>query len=167
MKRGFALSWLLAWATFVHAAPEISEAPGWLHVNGYTHHFDAPGANDRLFGLGFTWYVRRFSTPVVAWEGDVFQDSACKLSGYLGQSWAFPTTFGNFGATGALMYHRNFVTQTRWRVLPVVLPFWETHGSRMKLRVYYIPPVRSRHDHQVTVQVLLPFSRLPGRSTRK
>jgi hypothetical protein len=158
MKKALAWWWLLAWAASSHATPEISETRGWLHLDGYTHHFDAPGANDRLFGLGFTWYVRRFSIPIVAWEGDVFEDSACKPSGYFGQSWAFPSRLGNFGVTGALMYHRNFVSQTRWRVLPVALPFWETHGSRMKLRVYYIPPVRSRHDHQVSVQLLLPLS---------
>src|SRR5437870_3587879 len=78
MKWICAAFWLSITCPFSSAAPEISEARGWLHLNGYTHHFDAPGANDNLFGLGLTWYVQRFGSPAVAWEGDVFEDSGRK-----------------------------------------------------------------------------------------
>ena len=60
---------------------------------------------------------------------------------------------------GAIMYHRNFIKQDRACILPAALPFWETSGENLRLRVYYIPPVRSRHDHQVSFQLLLPFWR--------
>ncbi|HVS51803.1 MAG TPA: hypothetical protein VHD62_05555 [Opitutaceae bacterium] len=141
------------------AMPQADEARGWLHLDGYTHHFDAPGAESRILGVGFTWYVRRFGVPATAWEADLFQDSACKLSGYAGRSWTLPLPLGNIGVTGALMYHRNFAAQNRWRVLPVALPFWELSGRTLKLRAYYIPPVRSRHDEQIALQVLVPWWR--------
>jgi hypothetical protein len=147
-------------ATIAGAATQADEARGWLHLDGYTWHFDAPGANSRIFGLGATWYVRRFGRPATAWEADIFQDSACKPSGYVGRSWTFRLPLvGRVGATGALMYHRNFAAQNRWRVLPVVLPFWELNLRTAKLRAYYIPPVRSRHDEQVAVQLMLPLWR--------
>jgi hypothetical protein len=144
------------------AAPELTQTRGWLHLNGYTLHFDAPDANDQLWGAGFTWYKRRYGTTALAWEGDVFQDSARKLCAYAGASWTFntfATRFGRPGLTAALMYHRNFARQNRACVLPVALPFWETGGERVKLRVYYIPPLRSRHDQQISLQLLVPFWR--------
>ncbi len=143
----------------LRASPELTESRGWLHLNGYTHHFDAPGANDDLYGAGFTWYTRRYGPLATAWEADVFEDSGKKLCGYVGHSWTLPLQFGSVGVTGALMYHRNFVKQTPTRVLPVALPFLETRGERVKLRVYYIPPVRSRHDQQISFQLLVPFWR--------
>jgi hypothetical protein len=138
------------------AAPEFTQTRGWLHLNGYTHHFAAPDANDQLWGAGGTWYVRRYGPAAVAWEADVFQDSGRKLCAYVGQSWTFPTRLGHFGVTGGLMYHRNFAKQTRACILPIALPFWETGGERAKLRVYYIPPVRSRKDQQISFQLMLP-----------
>jgi hypothetical protein len=146
-------------AVTAHAAPEFTETRGWLHLNGYTHHFDAPDANDDLYGAGFTWYTRRHGTFATAWEGDVFQDSARKLCAYAGHSWTLPLRFANVGVTGALMYHRNFAKQTRACILPVALPFLETGGERCKLRIYYVPPVRSPHDHQISFQLLVPFWR--------
>jgi hypothetical protein len=67
--------------------------------------------------------------------------------------------YGSVGVTAALMYHRNFAKQTRACILPVALPYWESRGQSYKLRVYYVPPVRSRHDHQVSFQLLVPIWR--------
>lgn len=156
------LTLLLTLATTPAAlsAPDPNETRGWLHLNGRTHHFAAPGANDNLFGVGFTWYAPSESSVRTAWEGDVFQDSGRKLSAYLGQSWTVPLwSNSGVGLTVALMYHENFARQNRWRVLPVGLPFWETRGQSLTLRLYYIPPVRSRRDQQVALQALLPFWR--------
>lgn len=149
----------LGCVALAQAAPELTQTRGWLHLNGYTVHFDAPDANDQLWGAGFTWYTRRYGTTAFAWEGDVFQDSARKLCAYGGASWTFATRFGHPGLTAALMYHRNFAKQNHACVLPVALPFWEIGGERAKLRVYYIPPVRSRHDQQISFQLLVPFWR--------
>lgn len=142
------------------SAPEFIDTRGWLHLNGYTHHFDAPGANDNIFGAGFTWYDRRHGSPLVAWEGEVFRDSGRKLSAYLGRSWTF--SIGDHigaGLTAAVMYHQNFARQNRWRVLPVGLPFLETRSRSLKLRVYYVPPFRSRHDRQIAFQAQVPVWR--------
>jgi hypothetical protein len=150
--------WIIPSAT--HAAVEPERWRGYLHLNGYTYHFAAPGTNDKLFGTGLTWYTQAWGRWLTAWEADVFQDSACKPSGYVGHSWTLPFRFGSLGATGAIMYHRNFKTQNPYRVLPVVLPFAETTIYRgAKLRAYYIPPVRSRCDQQIALQLLLPFRR--------
>lgn len=129
-----------------------------LHLNGYTQHFAAPGANNRLYGLGATWHIRRAGRLRTAWETDAFRDSGRKLSMYAGHSWTLPLAVGNVGVTGALMYHRNFRAQNRWGVLPVALPFAEAALSRGVLRVYYIPPVRNRCDHQVSLQFLVPLN---------
>src|SRR3954464_12176476 len=102
-----------------------SRARGWIHLNGYTHHFAAPDANDNLFGLGATWYVQKWGKIARAWETDVFRDSGCKLSGYAGHSWTYRMHYANAGVTGALMYHRNFSKYNRWSTLPVALPYAE------------------------------------------
>lgn len=149
----------LAPLSAAHAEREFTNTRVWLHLNGYTHHFDAPGANDDLYGAGFSWYARRYGRVVTAWEGDLFQDSGKRLCAYAGHSWSLPLHYGSVGVTGALMYHRNFASQTRTCILPVAFPFLETKGARFKLRVYYIPPVRSPHDQQVSLQLLLPFWR--------
>jgi hypothetical protein len=141
----------------VHA--EDLRARGWLHLDGYTHHFNAPDANDDIFGLGFTWYNRQWDQVVGAWETDVFRDSGCRLSAYAGYSWTYRTNAVNVGITGALMYHCNFAAQNRLRVLPVGLPFAELPLKKFSLRAYYIPPVRSRTDQQIAFQVLVPFAR--------
>src|SRR5262245_16473477 len=94
---------LLGCVTLGRAAPEFTQTRGWLHLNGYSHHFDAPDANDQLWGAGFTWYARRYGTTALAWEGDVFQDSGRKLCAYAGTSWTFSTRFGHPGLTAALM----------------------------------------------------------------
>jgi hypothetical protein len=131
----------------------------WLHLDGYTHHFDAPDANDRLLGLGITWYHQRWGRLAQAWEADAFQDSGCKLSVYAGHSWTYRWRYVSAGVTGAIMYHRNFAAQNRWRVLPVALPIAELPLRRFSLRAYYIPPVRNRSDHQIAFQLLIPFAR--------
>ena len=133
---------------------------GYVHANGYTHHFAAPDANDELFGTGVTWYTRKWGRVQTAWEADVFRDSACELCGYAGYSATLPFRFASIGATGAIMYHRNFVAQNPYRILPVALPFAETTIFRgAKLRAYYVPPVRSRRDEQIALQILIPFKR--------
>jgi hypothetical protein len=132
---------------------------GWLHLNGYTHHFTASDCNDRLFGLGGTWYTRSRGRMLTAFEADVFQDSARKPSAYVGHSWTAPFRFGSVGVTGALMYHRNFKTQNNWRLLPVALPFAETRLGGVKVRAYYVPPLRNASDHQIALQLMVPLAR--------
>lgn len=151
--------WLLVVASGVRAAhgagaAEFTEFRGLLHLNGYTHHFAAPDANDNLFGPGFTWYGGRVGRFTMAWEADIFRDSGRKLSGYIGRSFTMPLHFGNVGVTGALMYHRNFATQNRLRILPVALPYWETRGTGLRLRFYYVPPIRNACDQPMAIQVL-------------
>jgi hypothetical protein len=142
------------------ASVESERWRGFVHVNGYTYHFAAPNANAKLFGTGVTWYTRTWGRFQTAWEADVFQDSACKISGYAGHSWTMPFRLGSVGATGALMYHRNFSKLNTCRVLPVALPFVETTVFRQaKVRAYYIPAVRKRQDEQIAVQILVPFAR--------
>src|SRR3954464_10992551 len=105
MKPLLAALFLAACSPLCAANAEFTQTRGWLHVNGYTHHFDAPGANDQLWGAGFTWYTRTYGPMATAWEADVFQDSGRKLCAYAGGSLTTPTRWGNFGVTGALMYH--------------------------------------------------------------
>lgn len=137
------------------ATEEFTSRPTWAHVNGFSYHFAAPDANAALLGVGFTHYTRMFGRVLPAWEGDLFRDSGCKPSAYLGHSWTIPTRWLSVGATGAVMYHRNFAAQNRFRVLPVALPFVETRGERLKARLYYIPPVRRASDEQIAVQLML------------
>lgn len=145
------------------AADPVREWPtAFLHLNGYTQHFSAPGANNLLYGLGATWGIRRAGRMRLAWEADAFRDSGRKLSLYAGHSWTLPLPFAEVGVTGALMYHRNFFSQNRWGVLPVALPFVEAPLSRAAtVRLYYIPPVRSKCDHQVSLQLLVPLNPRP------
>jgi hypothetical protein len=142
------------------SAAEAQRWRGYVHLNGYSHHFAAPGTNANILGTGVTWYTRSWGRVQTAWEADVFQDSAWKLSGYAGHSWTMPFRLGSVGATGALMYHRNFEKQCPVGVLPVILPFAETTVFRnAKLRAYYIPPLRNKCDEQVAFQLLIPFRR--------
>lgn len=160
MKRLVAMLLFVLGPVLVWGTPELTDTRGWLHLNGYTHHFDAPGANDNIFGVGFTWYDRRHGSPLAAWEGDVFRDSGRKLSAYVGRSWTFP--LGDrigAGLSAAVMYHHNFARQNRWRVLPVGFPFLEARSGSLKLRAYYVPPFRSRHDQQIAFQVHMPVWR--------
>jgi hypothetical protein len=140
------------------ARAEESLPRGWLHLNGYTQHFAAPDANNQLYGAGVTWFHEKWGRIVQAWEADAFQDSGRKLSAYAGHSWIYREEYWHAGITAALMYHRNFAAQNRWRVLPVALPFVELPLRRISLRAYYIPPVRSASDQQIAVQILLPFA---------
>ncbi len=160
VKRLFLPLFFLMLGQIAVAAPEFTQTRGWAHLNGYSHHFDAPDANNALFGAGFSWYVKRYGRTVQAWEGDVFLDSGRKVSGYFGRSLILPLgRFGGAGVTGALMYHRNFAKYNRANLMPVALPFFETGGEAMKLRIYYVPPVRSASDHQVAFQIMLPVWR--------
>lgn len=143
------------------AAAAVREAPrAWLHVDGYSHHFEAGDANSELFGLGLTWQRRTTGSMTTSWEADVFRDSGCELSAYLGHSWAWTLGRVRLGATGAVMYHRNFSDYNGLNVMPVVLPFLEVPLRPVKLRVYYVPPVRRASDHQVAIQLLIPLRRL-------
>ena len=143
----------------LRAQDEFTQARGWLHLNGYSHHFAAADANDQLLGFGFTHYRRRYGRVLPAWELDLFQDSARKLSTYGGHSWTVPFERFSVGATAALMYHRNFATQNQLRILPVAFPFIETRGTRLKARLYYVAPVRNASDQQIAVQIMFPLWR--------
>jgi len=61
--------------------PEFTYHRGWLHLNGYTHHFEVHDANAKLLGGGFTWYSTKSGIVIASWTADVYQDSARKLSG--------------------------------------------------------------------------------------
>ena len=135
------------------------QARGWLHLDGYTHHFSATDANENLFGLGYTGYFETRGKLARAWETDIFRDSGSHLSAYVGHSWTYRTNALNAGVTGALMYHRNFAKYDRWCLLPVALPFVELPLRKFSVRAYYIPPVRSRTDNQIALQVMVPFAR--------
>jgi hypothetical protein len=146
----------------LHSLPaqaEFSDHRGWLHLNGYSHHFAASDANDRLLGIGFTHYRRLYGRVLPAWEFDMFQDSGQKFSAYIGHSWTVPFEWFSAGITGAIMYHRNFAAQNKLRTLPVAFPFIETRGTRLKVRLYYVPPVRSASDQQIALQLMLPWTR--------
>lgn len=73
-------------AASARAGSEFATDRGWLHFNGYSHHFAADDANDRLLGIGY--------------------------------------------------------------------PFVETRGTRLKVRAYYIPPVRRASDEQLAIQLV-------------
>jgi len=146
-------------ATGVSAQVEDLQPRGWLHLNGYTHHFDAPGANDELYGLGFTWYTQTTGNIERAWEADVFRDSACKPSAYAGHSWIYATRHWKAGLLAGLMYHRNFIKEDRWCLMPIALPFLELPLRAFSIRAYYVPPVRSRSDNQIAFQILIPSIR--------
>jgi hypothetical protein len=147
---------------------EFTDDPTWVHLNGYTRHFSATDCNDSLFGVGLTKYTRLDRTLITAWEADAFQDSARQLSAYVGYSWTAPTRWVSVGLTVAVMYHRNFLAEDSLGVLPVAFPYLETRGRGLKLRVYYVAPVRRASDEQVAVQLMLPWHGRAGRrwSTR-
>jgi len=130
---------------------------GWLHIDGYTYHVVAQNCNDLLLGSGITWYTRYDDRLQAAWEADAFADSARKLSAYAGYSVALPFHGVAVGATAAIMYHRNFVAENRYRTLPVAFPFLEAGTRKFKVRLYYVPPVRRASDEQFAVQLLLPI----------
>lgn len=157
MKRLFFLFLLVGHTLPLIAESEFSEARGWLHLNGYSHHFAVRDANDQLLGVGYTHYRRRYGRIIPAWEFDAFQDSGKKFSAYVGHSWTFPFQYFSAGLTGAIMYHRNFAAQNRMNTLPVAFPFLETRGARLKARLYYVPPVRRASDQQIALQFMLPI----------
>jgi len=41
--------------------------------------------------------------------------------------------------------------------MPVALPYLESRGTRYKVRLYYVPPIRRSSDHQVALQLMLPL----------
>lgn len=153
------LSLLVLVVSFALPVRAAGPAPArlWLHLNGYTYHFVAQDCNSWLLGSGLTWYTHDSDRLRTAWEADAFEDSARKLAAYAGYSVVLPFRWVGFGATGAIMYHRNFVAEDRLRILPVVIPFLEFGQSKWKLRVYYVPGVRRRTDEQVSVQLLIPL----------
>src|SRR5215212_6920637 len=76
IRRMFFLFVFVTWPASRDAyGADMARARGWLHANGYTHHFAAPGANDNILGAGFTWYTWRSENLATAWEAVVFQDS--------------------------------------------------------------------------------------------
>lgn len=141
------------------AQPEFTDRHGWLHLNGYAHHFAVNDANDHLLGLGYTQYRRTYGRVIPAWEVDAFQDSGKKFAAYVGHSWTVPFRYFSAGLTGAIMYHHNFAAHNRLKTMPVAFPYLETRGTRLKARLYYVPPVRRASDEQVALQVMLPFGR--------
>jgi len=139
------------------AQAEFTKHRGWVHLNGYSHHFAVEDANDQLLGIGYTHYRRLYGHVIPAWEFDAFQDSGKKLSTYVGHSWTFPLKYFSAGLTGAVMYHRNFAAHNRMSTLPVAFPFLETRGENLKARLYYVPPVRRASDQQVALQLMWAF----------
>ena len=125
MKRIWLILIALLAAAPLRADQEFTATRGWMHANGYSYHMNAPDANDALLGVGFTYYRRGYGRVLPAWEGDVFQDSARKPAAYLGHSWTLPTRHVSFGATAALMYHRNFSGYHSLAIMPVAF-----HSSR-------------------------------------
>ena len=144
---------------FRSAAAEPIAARGYLHLNGYTRHFSAPDANDALYGLGWTWYTQPRGRLLTAFEADIFEDSGRKLSAYIGYSWTATFRLANLGVTGALMRHRNFSPYNHACLLPVALPYGEFLVHGVKLRAYYVPPIRRKTDHQVAFQLMVPLLR--------
>lgn len=163
MKRFFwwslFLVFLFAHSHSLRAQAEFTAHRGWLHLNGYSHHFAVDDANDQLLGVGYTLYRRRHGRVIRAWEVDAFQDSGKKFSAYVGHSWTFPFKYFSAGLTGAIMYHRNFAAQNRLSTLPVAFPFLETRGVRWKARLYYVAPARRASDQQIALQFMLPLQR--------
>src|SRR5436305_11972147 len=102
------LTLLVFSAVLARAVPEFAAGKTWLHLDGYTYHFAAPGANNLLFGLGFTHYDTTYGRVIPAWGADVFRDFGCKPSAYVGRSWTIPLERVAGGLTAAVMYHRNF-----------------------------------------------------------
>jgi len=154
VKRLLLSLWFCAGIVPVCAQSEFTAHRGWVHLNGYSHHFAAADANDQLLGLGYTHYRQRYGRVIRAWELDVFQDSARKFSGYVGHSWTVPFKHFSAGVTGAVMYHRNFAAQNKLKTLPVAFPFLETRGTRLKARLYYVAPVRRASDQQIALQLM-------------
>lgn len=142
-------------AAHSHAQQVENEPTTWLHLNGYSYHLVAKDCNSFLYGAGLTLYSRDTGRYRTAWEGDVFADSARKLSIYGGYSAVWKFGVLNAGATAAIMYHRNFHRENRFGILPVALPFVETGVRRVKVRIYYIPPVRRASDEQIAVQLMV------------
>jgi hypothetical protein len=140
----------------------FSDQSLWIHLNGYAHHMAAKDANDNLLGLGFTYYTRTSGRVLTAWEADGFEDSGKQFAGYAGYSWTVPTRIVSFGLTAAVMYHRNFKAQNDLGVLPVAFPYLETRGKFVKLRVYYVAPVRKASDEQVAAQLLFAWPKSGG-----
>lgn len=157
MPRLLALLFSLLVVACACRAADVIEPRGWLHLNGYSYHLIAKDCNSFLYGTGLTWYTRYTDSLHTAWEADVFADSARKPAAYVGYSVGLPLRWLTVGATGAIMYHRNFVAEDRFRILPVAVPFVEFGTRKVKLRVYYVPPVRRASDEQVCIQVLLPL----------
>lgn len=162
MKPRLLLLWLTALLPVLGLGQEtFTDRPVWVHLNGYAHHMSAKDANDNLFGLGLTYYTRTSGKFLTAWEGDAFQDSGKQLAAYAGYSWTVPTRIVSFGLTAAVMYHRNFKAQNDLGVLPVAFPFLETRGRHLKLRVYYVAPVRKASDEQFAAQVMFAWPNSP------
>lgn len=134
-----------------------------LHLNGYSIHFDkrpAPGksVNDHLFGLGGSVEFDTHGPLIWGIAGDVFWDSREEVSAVLGPSCHYPfNDHVSVGGAAFLMYKTAFQRDYGFPILPVPLPFAEIGTERIRLRTYYIPPVRRPTDHQVVFQLRIPL----------
>lgn len=135
----------------------------YLHLNGYTIHFDKrpePGdtVNDYLIGLGTSVRFQTDSDWVWGIAGDLFLDSNEEISGVIGPTVEyFLHERVTIGAAGFLMYKESFDRDYGFPFLPVPLPFVDFDLKRVNLRCFYIPPVRRPTDHQISFQLRIPL----------
>lgn len=134
-----------------------------LHLNGYSIHLHKPSAsgkrpNDLLLGLGGAMEIETDGPWIWEIAADAFVDSRDELSAVLGPAFHYPVN-DHFSAGGAvfLMYKQAFQDDYGFPILPVPLPFAEIGNEKVRLRTYYVPPVRRPGDHQVVFQVRIPF----------
>lgn len=102
-------------STRLRGQSEFTEARGWFHINGYSHHFAAEDCNDQLLGFGFTHYRRRYGPMIQPGTSMPSRTLPCELSAYAGHSWTVPTKHLSFGVTDALMCHRSFTAHNELR----------------------------------------------------
>ena len=127
-------------------------------------HFDASSSvNDKLWGFGVMWDIKRldFADLILAFEADVYRDSQRRLAFAIGGSVRKEIGPISLGLAPNLMFKENLHEQSpvnKLPFLPVVLPFVQVdYFSRARLRMYYIPPIRSPSDHLVAFQMLFGF----------
>lgn len=129
-----------------------------LHLNGYAVHFNGnEDENNFLIGTGFTYNWRHFQKfdILASIEVDVFKDSNEKISALAGISFVKNLGLASVGLNAHIMYKDSFIDDAGTPILPLVLPFVELGQGSIRLRMFYIPPIRTANDHQVDFQLLI------------